>query len=154
VTYLFLKWLHIVSATVLFGTGAGIAFFMWRAHRSGDARIIAAVAREVALADALFTASAVVIQPVTGILLMQVAGYPFTIFWIRASVLLYLLSGCCWLPVVWLQLRMRNLALTAAREATPLPQLYYRYFRWWFWLGWPAFGSVLAILWLMTAKPA
>lgn len=153
-TYLLLKWIHIVSATVMFGTGAGIAFFMWRAHRSRNAALIAGVAREVVLADALFTASAVVIQPLSGILLMHMAGYPFTLFWIRASVLLYALAGCCWLPVIWLQLQLRNIAEAAARQSGPLPEIYFRYFRYWFWLGWPAFGSVLAILWLMTAKPA
>jgi uncharacterized membrane protein len=153
-TYLFLKWLHIVSATVMFGTGAGIAFFMWRAHRSRDAALIAGVARAVVLADVLFTASAVVIQPVTGLLLMHVTGYPFTLFWIRASVILYVLAGCCWLPVVWLQVQMRNIAIAAARQSGPLPEIYFKYFRYWFWLGWPGFGSVLAILWLMTAKPA
>jgi uncharacterized membrane protein len=123
-------------------------------HRSRRPDLVAAVAREVVLADALFTASAVVIQPVTGILLMRLAGYPATLFWIKASIALYVLAGCCWLPVVWLQIRMRDIALAAARQSTPLPEIYYRYYRYWFWLGWPAFGSVLAILWLMTAKPA
>lgn len=127
---------------------------MWRAHRSHDARFIAAMAREVVLADAMFAASAVVIQPVSGILLMQETGYPFTLFWIRASIFLYVLAGLCWLPIVWLQIRMRNIAVVAARESVPLPAIYDRYFRYWFWLGWPAFASVLAILWLMTAKPA
>jgi uncharacterized membrane protein len=153
-TYLILKWLHVLSATVLFGTGAGIAFFMWRAHRTRKAEVIAAVAGDVVLADALFTASAVLIQPATGILLMHTLGYPYTLLWVKASIVLYALSGLCWLPVVWLQLRMRELARGAARSGAPLPEMYYRYFRYWFWLGWPAFASVLAILWLMTAKPA
>ena len=150
-TYLILKWLHIVSATVMFGTGAGIAFFMWRAHRSRDAAFIAGVAREVVLADVLFTASAVVIQPVTGVLLMHVAGYPFTLFWIRASMALYVLAGCCWLPVVWLQVQMRNIATAAARQSGPLPDIYFRYFRYWFWLGWPAFLIPFAAIGLLLS---
>jgi len=154
VSYLLLKWLHIISSTVLLGTGAGIAFFMWRAHRTRDARVIAAVAADVVRADLLFTATAVVAQPVTGLLLLSKLGYPWTSHWIHWSLLLYVLVGCCWLPVVWLQLQMRNLARTAAAAGDPLPELYHRYFRYWFLLGWPAFAGVLLVFWLMVAKPA
>jgi uncharacterized membrane protein len=151
--YPLVKWLHIVSSSVLFGTGVGIAFFMWRAHRTRDTRVIAAVARHVVLADMIFTASAVVIQPATGLLLMRLLGYPFTTLWLRISILLYVLIGCCWLPVLWLQIRMRDMASSAARDGTPLPEIYFRYFRWWKYLGWPAFIGVLAIFALMVAKP-
>jgi uncharacterized membrane protein len=144
VSYLFLKWLHIISSTVLLGTGAGIAFFMWRAHRSGDARVIAAVAAEVVRADFLFTATAVVLQPVTGFLLIGKLGMPWTTPWIHRALLLYVLVGCCWLPVVWLQLRMRDLARHAAAQNLPLPAAYHRCFRFWFLLGFPAFAGVLA----------
>jgi uncharacterized membrane protein len=154
VSYLILKWLHIVLSTVLLGTGAGIAFFMWRAHRSGDARVIAAVAAEVVRADLLFTATAVVLQPVTGFLLMRELGYPWALAWIHGALALYVLVGCCWLPVVWLQVQMRNIARRAAAEGVPLPEIYHRYFRYWFYLGWPAFGGVLVIFWLMVAKPS
>jgi uncharacterized membrane protein len=153
VTYLFLKWLHIVLSTVLLGTGAGIAFFMWRAHRSRDARVIAAVAADVVRADFLFTATAVVLQPVTGFLLLSKMGYPWTLPWIHWALALYALVGCCWLPVVWLQIQVRNIARRAVAEGGALPEIYYRYFRYWFVLGWPAFAGVLAIFWLMVAKP-
>jgi uncharacterized membrane protein len=154
VSYLILKWLHIVLSTVLLGTGAGIAFFMWRAHRTRDARVIAAVAADVVQADYLFTATAVVLQPVTGFLLMWKLGYPVTLPWIHRALALYVLVGGCWLPVVWLQVQMRNIARRAAAAGTALPEMYHRYFKYWFILGWPAFGGVLVIFWLMVAKPA
>ncbi|HKE45224.1 MAG TPA: DUF2269 domain-containing protein [Steroidobacteraceae bacterium] len=151
--YLWLKWTHIVSSTVLFGMGAGIAFFFIRAHRPRDVRIIAAVGRDVVVADAIFTASAVVLQPVTGLAMARIAGYALALPWLRWSVVLYLLVGCCWLPVVWLQVRMRDLALQAARDGTALPPAYSRCYRWWFALGWPAFLGVLIIFYLMVTKP-
>ena len=152
-SFLFLKWLHVIGATVLFGTGAGIAFFLARAHRTRDAGVIGAVAAAVVRADLWFTASAVVLQPVTGYLLMARLGWTVAPLWIRASLLLYALVGCCWLPVVWLQWRMRDMACKAAAARGPLPPRYFRYYRYWFVLGWPAFAGVLAILWLMIAKP-
>jgi uncharacterized membrane protein len=151
--YIWLKWLHIISSTVLFGTGAGIAFFFLRAQRTGNVQVIAAVARDVVLADALFTATAVLIQPTTGIALALVAGYPLSAPWLFFSILLYAFVGCCWLPVVWIQLRMKRLAESETRAGKPLPPEYHRYFRWWFRLGWPAFLGVLGIFYLMVAKP-
>ncbi|MCW5695657.1 MAG: DUF2269 domain-containing protein [Bauldia sp.] len=151
--FLVLKYLHVIGAAVLLGTGAGIAFFMLLAHRTGDAAIIAAVARVVVIADLLFTASAVVVQPVTGILLSLEVGYSLWEGWIVASVLLYILTGLFWLPVVWMQARMRDLAIAAAAAGAPLPPLYYRLFRTWFAFGFPAFAAVLAIFWLMIARP-
>jgi uncharacterized membrane protein len=151
--YPLIKWLHIVSSTVLFGTGAGIAFFYLRAQRTGDTKIIAAVGRDVVLADMVFTATAVVLQPVTGIVLALMAGFPLSSPWLVWSMVLYVLVGCCWLPVVWLQMRMRDLAIVAATNGSPLPAAYQRYYRWWFALGWPAFIGVLMIFYLMVAKP-
>ncbi len=151
--YLVIKWLHILSSTVLFGTGAGIAFFFLRAQGTGDARIIAAVSREVVLADMVFTATAVILQPVTGIALALMAGYPISTRWLLVSMVLYVLIGCCWLPVVWLQIRMRDLAIETGTRGTALPAVYQRYYRRWFWLGWPAFLGVLVIFYLMVAKP-
>ncbi len=151
--YLWVKWLHIISSTVLFGTGAGIAFFFLRAQRTGNVQLIAAVARDVVLADVLFTASAVVIQPATGVALALMAGYSLTVRWLLLSILLYLFVGCCWLPVVWLQIRLQRLAATSARGGTSLPPAYHRYYRWWFRLGWPAFLGVLVIFFLMVTKP-
>lgn len=152
--YLWLKWVHVVSSTVLFGMGAGIAFFFIRAQRTGDVRVIAAVGREVVIADAIFTASAVVLQPVTGLAMVRLAGFPLSLPWLRWSIALYVLIGSCWLPVVWLQVRMRNLAARAMLDGTALPTAYARYYRWWFYLGWPAFTGVLVVFYLMVMKPA
>lgn len=151
--YLLLKWLHVIGATVLLGTGAGIAFFMLMAHRSGDVRIIAGVARIVVVADYLFTASAVVAQPITGALLAHAAGYSLSEGWISLSLGLYVFTGAFWLPVVWMQKRMRDLARAAAETGTELSETYYRLFRWWFAFGFPAFMAVLAIFWLMISRP-
>ena len=151
--YLALKLIHILGATVLFGTGLGIAFFMFMAHRSGDARAVAHTARTVVIADALFTATAVVLQPLTGWGLMAMTGVAITALWIRATLVLYIFVGLCWLPVVWIQLRMRDLAAEAARKGKALPARYHRYFKVWFWLGWPAFVGVIAIFALMLWRP-
>ncbi|HEU4985606.1 MAG TPA: DUF2269 family protein [Rhizobiaceae bacterium] len=152
--YFALKVLHIIGAAVLLGTGAGIAFFMLLAHRTGNAGTIAAVARIVVIADFLFTATAVVAQPVTGLALVWHLGYPLGEHWIVLSILLYLLTGAFWLPVVWMQMEMRRLATASASQGTDLPKRYYRLFRLWFAFGFPAFGAVLAIFWLMIARPA
>jgi uncharacterized membrane protein len=151
--YLLLKYLHVIGAAVLLGTGAGIAFFMVMAHRTGEAALVAATARTVVIADYLFTATAVVAQPVTGLLLAHVAGYALTEGWILASIALYLFTGAFWLPVVWMQARMRDLAREAAAAGAPLPPAYHRLYRLWFAFGFPAFFAVLAIFWLMIARP-
>ena len=151
--YVTLKFLHVIGACVLLGTGAGIAFFMLLAHRSGDAQVIAGVGRIVVVADFLFTASAVVLQPITGAWMARIAGYPLFQGWIWWSILLYLVTGGFWLPVVWIQMRMRDLAAHAVQNDLPLPPLYYRLFRTWFAFGFPAFAAVLAIVWLMITKP-
>jgi uncharacterized membrane protein len=152
-TYLVLKYLHMIGAAVLLGTGAGIAFFMLVAHRTGNAAVIAGVARIVVIADFLFTASAVVLQPVTGFLLARLLGMSIGEGWVALSLLLYLVTGAFWLPVVWMQIRMRDLAGVAAKTGQPLPPEYHRLFRTWFAFGFPAFAAVLAIFWLMIAKP-
>ena len=153
-TILVLRWLHVIGAAVLLGTGVGIAFFMLMAHRTRDARLIAHTASVVVIADYAFTATAVVIQPVTGALLIEYAGWGWAQGWILASIGLYLLVGLLWLPVVWMQSRMRELARAAAAASSPLPQSYFRLFRLWFAFGVPAFLAVLLIIWLMLAKPA
>jgi uncharacterized membrane protein len=152
-TYLILKFLHLVGAAVLLGTGAGIAFFMLLAHRTGRAQTIADVARIVVVADFVFTATAVVFQPLTGILLAYEAGYALSEGWIVLSIVLYLVTGAFWLPVVWIQLRMRDLATAAALAGEPLPPVYRRLFHTWFAFGFPAFGAVLGIFWLMISRP-
>ena len=151
--YLLIKMVHILSGAVLFGTGAGIAFFMLRAHATKDPRTVASVGRIVVLADFVFTASAVVVQPISGLGLIHLQGWSLTSPWLLAAYGLYVLIGVCWLPVVWIQYRMMKLAEQAAGQGAPLPAAYHRLFRWWFALGWPAFAGVLAIYWLMVAKP-
>jgi uncharacterized membrane protein len=151
---LLLKLVHVLGAAVLFGTGAGIAFFMWMAHRSGRATAIADTARIVVIADAVFTASAVIVQPLTGVALAYLIGYSLTESWIVLSVALYLLVGACWLPVVWIQIRLRNLAAKAAASGAALAPGYFSLFRIWFILGWPAFSGVIVIFALMIWKPS
>jgi uncharacterized membrane protein len=148
-----IRWLHLIGATVLLGTGAGIAFFMVMAQRTRDARLIAHTAETVVIADFVFTATAVVAQPITGALLARGLGWSLTEGWIELSLILYLVTGLFWLPVVWLQIRMRDLARIAARTGGPLPPSYHRLYRAWFACGFPAFVAVLAILWLMGTRP-
>ena len=145
--------MHVGGATVILGTGSGIAFFMLMAHRSGNAEFIARTAGVVVLADMIFTATAVVLQPITGYLLMRQTGVTFAESWIAVSLALYLVAGAFWLPVVWIQARLRDLARIAADSMMPLPASYHRLFRIWFLFGLPGFGAVLAILFLMIAKP-
>ncbi|MDJ0512592.1 MAG: DUF2269 domain-containing protein [Methyloceanibacter sp.] len=152
-TYLVLKYLHVIGASVLLGTGVGIAFFMLMAHRSKDPAMIAGVARIVVIADVVFTATAVVLQPVTGVLLVQAVGYTLWEGWIVLSIVLYVMTVAFWLPVVWIQMRIRDLAVAAVARGEPLPPDYQILFRRWFLLGIPAFVSVIAIFWLMIARP-
>ncbi len=151
--FLFLEWLHVIGAAILFGTGLGIAFFMFMADRNGDVALIAGVTRIVVIADFLFTASAVILQPVTGFGMMMIANYNLWDSWIALSLALYVLTGIFWLPVVWMQMEMSRLAQTALRDQTALPTRYHLLMRRWFWAGWPAFASVLGILFLMVVKP-
>jgi uncharacterized membrane protein len=139
-TYLLLKYLHVLGAIVILGTGTGIAFFMLMAHLSRDA-------------DFIGRTGSVVVQALTGYLLMRETGVPFSEGWMVASLVLYGVAGMFWLPVVWIQACMRDLALEAAAAGTPLPQRYHHLFRIWFVFGFPGFGSVMAIVWLMIAKP-
>jgi uncharacterized membrane protein len=151
--YFIVKYLHLIGAAVLLGTGTGIAFFMLAAHLEGKPVVIAGVARIVVLADFIFTATAVVAQPITGVLLALQAGYSLFEGWILLSIALYVLVGAFWLPVVWMQMRLRDLAVLAAASGTPLPDEYHRIFWRWFAFGVPAFISVAIILWLMITRP-
>jgi uncharacterized membrane protein len=152
-TYLWLKALHVLSATVLFGTGLGIAFFKWITDRSGNVAAIRVVSERVVLADWLFTTPAVVLQALTGVMLARLAGFPLMSGWVFYAIVLYVVAGACWLPVVWLQIRMRDLARAAAATGTPLDQRYWRYARIWFWLGVPAFTAIVGVFALMVLKP-
>jgi uncharacterized membrane protein len=151
--YFFVKYLHVVGAIVILGTGGGIAFFMLMAHRSGDAAFIARTAATVVIADMLFTLTAVLLQPVSGGVLMMLSSTAFTERWLMTSLGLYAVAGLFWVPVIFMQMEMRDLARTAAHRDQPLPPRYFALYRRWFLFGIPGFGSVMAILWLMIAKP-
>jgi uncharacterized membrane protein len=146
------RWTHVLGATALLGTGAGIAFFMLMAVRTRRPELIAHVAGTVAVADMVFTATAVVAQPLTGAWLAHLIGWRLTEGWIALSLGLYVLTGACWLPVVWIQLRLRDLAREAVAAGTGLPPRFDRLYRLWFILGFPAFAAVLSIVWLMLAR--
>lgn len=151
--YITVKWLHILSSTFLFGTGIGSAFYMLFTSLSGDARATAIVARYVVIADWIFTTPTIIIQPLTGFYLLHLAQMPFTSAWIMWSIFLYFVAGACWLPVVWMQIRMRKFAEEAARSGAELPPIYWRYLKIWVALGIPAFFSLVIVFYLMVAKP-
>jgi uncharacterized membrane protein len=152
--YFIVKYFHVLGAIVILGTGGGIAFFMLMAHRSSDAAFIARTAATVVFADLLFTASAVVLQPVTGGLLMMLSNTSLSEHWLVTALGLYAVAGLFWIPVVFMQIEMRDLASEAAAQKMPLPARYVMLYRRWFIFGIPGFGSVMAILWLMIAKPS
>jgi uncharacterized membrane protein len=151
--YFLVKYLHMLGAIVILGTGTGIAFFMLMAHRSGEAAFIARTAGVVVIADMLFTLSAILLQPVTGGLLMWLSATTLAEHWLATSLGLYALTGLFWVPVIFMQIEMRDLARLADAKSQPLPPRYHRLFRRWFLCGIPGFGAVMAILWLMVAKP-
>lgn len=151
--YMIAKWLHILSSTLLFGTGLGSAYYMFFASRTRDPRTVWNVVRYVVIADWVFTTSTIIFQPLSGFYLAHIAGYPLMSRWIVWSVLLYLLAGVCWLPVVWMQIRMRDMAKQAAESGTALPEQYFKYLRIWVLLGIPAFLALVIVFYLMVAKP-
>lgn len=152
--YFSLKIIHVVSATVLFGTGLGTAFFKWIVDRSGNIAAIRVVSERVVLADWLFTSPAVVVQAATGVALAGLAGYPLTHGWVAYGIALYVIAGMCWIPVVVLQIRMRDLARRAELAGAALGERYWQYARAWFWLGVPAFIAVVLAIGVMIVKPA
>ena len=151
--YLLVKAIHIISSTLLFGTGLGSAFYKWMADRGGDLSTIAKTNRTVVVADWLFTTPTVIIQPATGLWLVHILGFPLDQTWILITIVLYIVAGGCWLPVVWLQIRMRDMATDALNRGDELDAKYHHYARTWFWLGVPAFISMVAIYFLMVFKP-
>ena len=151
--YFIVKYLHVLGAIVILGTGTGIAFFMLMAHRSGDPAFIARTAGTVVIADMLFTLTAVLLQPLSGGLLMALSAASLTERWLMASLGLYAVAGLFWIPVIFMQIEMRNLARMAAAQRQLLPPRYFALFRRWFLFGIPGFGAVMMILWLMIAKP-
>lgn len=153
-TCLVVKWLHIMSSVVLVGTGFGTAFYLYFANRSGDVRAIAVVSRLVVRADKWFTTPAVIFQPLSGLWLAQAAGWPLDTGWIIVALALFALAGACWLPVLQLQVRMRDIAMRCADSGEHLPAGYWRHARHWEWLGYPAFVAMFLVFLLMSAKPA
>ncbi|HBT32210.1 MAG TPA: DUF2269 domain-containing protein [Pusillimonas sp.] len=151
--YLIIKWLHVLFATLLFGTGIGSAFYLLVTTLTRDVRAVSIVAGVVVMADFLFTATTVVLQPLTGFWLVYKIGLPLSISWLKWSIVLYVIAIACWLPVVVLQIKLRDLARQANRRGTELPPSYWRYFTQWVLLGIPAFFAFLAIFYLMVAKP-
>ena len=152
--YLIVKWLHILSSTLLFGTGLGSAYYMFFTSLTRQPAATAIVVRQVVWADWIFTSTTIVFQPLSGLYLLQLLQLPWTTRWIVWTFALYALAGACWLPVVWLQIRMRRMAESAAAQGTPLPPQYFRYLRIWTALGVPAFVALVIVFWLMVAKPA
>lgn len=153
-TYLLIKWLHIVSSVLLVGTGLGSAFYMFFTNRSGSVPAQAVVSRLVVRADWWFTTPTVILQPLTGVAMARMAGWPLTTPWLALSIALFLLAGACWLPVVWLQIQMARMAQEAAHNGQPLPERYWRFARIWECLGYPAFVAMAAVFVLMVNKPA
>jgi uncharacterized membrane protein len=151
--YLTLKWLHVLSSTVLFGTGLGTAFQMVWAMRTGKVETIHSVASGVVIADWLFTTPAGIIQPLTGVLLAHLQGWSLTAPWLVLTYAAYGLAFACWAPVVWLQIRLRDLAAESLATGRPLPAAARRAYRLWLALGWPAFLALVGVFWLMIAKP-
>jgi uncharacterized membrane protein len=154
VEYLIVKWLHVLSSTLLFGTGLGSAFYMFFASLTRDVKAIAVVTRYVVIADWMFTTPTIIIQPLTGAYMIHLAGFPWSSPWIVWSVALYLLAGVCWLPVVWMQIRMRDMAKQAATANAALPEQYWRFLRWWVALGVIAFFALVVVFYLMVTKQA
>ena len=152
--YLLIKVIHILSSTLLFGTGLGSAFYKWMADRGGDLHAMAKTNRTVVIADWLFTTPTVIIQPITGFWLVHILGFPLDQPWVVITVILYLIAGGCWLPVVWLQMQMARMAEEAVAAGSDLPPRFWRYHRIWTALGVPAFAGFVLIFYFMVVKPA
>ena len=151
--YTTIKTLHILSSTILFGTGIGIAFFMFRSCFTTNVHEKFYAVRNTVLADYLFTFPAVVIQPMSGVALIYMAGFDWTALWLMVTYIIYIISGLCWLPVVWIQIQLKNMCKEATESGTELPERFHKLFKIWFLLGWPAFVGLVIVFYLMSAKP-
>jgi uncharacterized membrane protein len=151
--YLLVKWIHVLSATILLGTGVGSAFYLFMANRKGNVANIHFTAAHVVIADFCFIAPAVVVQLVTGLWLLRLSGHALAEPWVAWGLALYLFAGLCWLPVVWVQIRMRDLAKASIETGKPLPETYWRLDRWWIAAGSLAFPAVIVVFYLMVVKP-
>ena len=151
-SYLLLKLIHILSAVVITGTGIGIAFFMFMANRSNNAQAIYITAKSVILGDWIFTTPAVVVQLITGIMLMDKLNYSFTSTWFYSVIGLFVLIGVCWLPVLRIQYRLRELAEVSKEKNIVVPE-FKKLMKIWTMLGIPAFLAIIIIFYLMVFKP-
>ena len=151
-TYLFLKYAHILSAIVLFGTGIGSAFYKWMADRNGNIQNIAITNKHVVFADWIFTSPTVILQPLTGIWMAHIIGLPLTTDWLMISIILYFIAGVCWVPVVVLQIKMQKMSEQAVTNQTDLPTQYWLYAKTWFCLGVPAFLAMVLVVLIMVFK--
>ncbi len=151
--YLLLKWVHILSSTVLFGTGLGSAFYLFMANREKDIAGIYFATAHVVIADWLFTAPAIIVQFITGVWLLYLTGYSLSDGWVRRGVALFFFAGICWLPVVWMQIKMRDMAKSALDKDISLPDADWRLDRWWIIAGSLAFPAVVVVFYIMVAKP-
>lgn len=149
---LFVKYLHVLSSTLVFGTGIGTAFYLFFVSRTRDVRAIAVVARHVVVADWIFTATTIVFQPASGLYLAHRMGYPLTAPWLYWSIVAFVIATLCWLPVVWLQMRLRDIAVRADAAGRELPRRYAQLLGCWAALGVPALVSFLAIFYMMVAR--
>lgn len=151
--YLLLKWIHILSSTILFGTGIGSAFYLFMANRRKDVAGIYFATRHVVIADWVFTAPSVIVQLATGLWMLQLGGYGLSDAWIKWGLILYFLAGACWVPVVWMQIKMRDMAKRALADNSDLPALYWKMDKWWVMLGSIAFPAIVIVFYLMVFKP-
>ncbi|MFL0803352.1 MAG: DUF2269 domain-containing protein [Agarilytica sp.] len=152
-TYFTVKTLHILSATILFGTGIGIAFFMLRSYFSNDLKEKFYASKNTVLADYIFTFPAAILQPLTGAWLVWISGIDWMSLWLVATYVIYLIAGLCWVPVVWIQIQLKSMVHVSLDKNIELPERYYRLFRLWFLLGWPAFIGLVIVFFLMVKKP-
>ncbi|WP_308516379.1 DUF2269 domain-containing protein [Sphingomonas flavescens] len=152
--YSIVKTVHILSANILFGTGIGTAFFFWRAHRAGNETGRLFAAKTTVLADLLFTTPAVIVQPLSGAWMIWRAGLQWNDLWLTTTYALYLLAALCWLPVVAIQLHLKGMLEREAAGHGLDRTRYERLFRIWFMLGWPAFGGLVIVYFLMVMRPS
>lgn len=151
--YSAIKTLHIISSTIVFGTGIGIAFFMFRSWFTDSIQEKLYASRNTVFADCLFTLPAVIVQPLSGVTLIYMAGFDWSAYWLMATYVIYIIAGLCWLPVVWIQIQLKNMCIEASENGTELPDRYNKLFKIWFFLGWPAFLGLITVFYLMVAKP-
>jgi len=151
--YLIIKTLHVISSTILFGTGIGIAFFMLRSHFSDNMHEKLYAARNTVLADYIFIFPAVIALPLTGFWLIWQGGHDGMDLWLIITYVIYVIAGLCWLPVVWIQIQLKTMLAERVKNGAELPPRYHKLFKIWFLMGWPAFIGLVIVFFLMVMKP-